>query len=121
MPTVSVPLRASPAFVFSAARPSPSAADAGAAECECGDYVRSSARDERERDESQCEQRRAAADAVQGWKPALEGTDRERRCREHADVAAPPIGEYPQTVITRRTARKSTPTRAPKSRPRRAC
>ena len=33
-------------------------------------------------------------------------------------IAAPPIGEYPQTVITRRTARKSTPTRAPKSRPR---
>ena len=88
MPTVSVPLRASPAFVLSAAwerigidspRPAPQNAQRG-------DDVRGRRRgDERERDESQREQRRAAADGVQGWKPALEGADRERRCREHAD------------------------------------
>jgi len=35
-------------------------------------------------------------------------------------IAAPAIGEYPQTVIKSRTARKRTPTNAPKSRPRQA-
>src|SRR6266850_1880345 len=35
-------------------------------------------------------------------------------------IAAPAIGEYPQTVITSRTERKSTPTSAPKSSPRQA-